>query len=162
MIKNLKNFNFKERLANVERVILPLEGVLVSPQLLVSDNKVTRSINFKDYYLLEMAVRNNVDVVISSDNTEVAKNLFPFVKNFVLQKDVIEALSNANVENVLALGNCISDYDLLLNVGLPIASSDACEDVKNISLYVCNMRGGKGSVSDIMEQVLRAKDLWLK
>ena len=36
------------------------------------------------------------------------------------------------------------------------------DPTKDISLYISNRNGGKGAVRDIIEQVLKAQDKWMK
>jgi 3-deoxy-D-manno-octulosonate 8-phosphate phosphatase (KDO 8-P phosphatase) len=47
-------------------------------------------------------------------------------------------------------------------VGCPVCPADACSDIKDISVYVSNIKGGHGCGRDVIEQTLRAKGLWLK
>jgi 3-deoxy-D-manno-octulosonate 8-phosphate phosphatase (KDO 8-P phosphatase) len=47
-------------------------------------------------------------------------------------------------------------------VGLPVCPADAVSEIKDISLYISNRNGGKGAVRDIIEQVLKAQDKWMK
>ena len=45
--------------------------------------------------------------------------------------------------------------------GCPCCPADACSDIKEISIYISACNGGDGVGRDVVEQVLRAKGLWL-
>ena len=45
--------------------------------------------------------------------------------------------------------------------GCPCCPADACSDIKEISTYISACNGGDGVGRDVVEQVLRAKGLWL-
>jgi 3-deoxy-D-manno-octulosonate 8-phosphate phosphatase (KDO 8-P phosphatase) len=59
------------------------------------------------------------------------------------------------------VGDDIPDYEIMKVVGCPCCPADACSDIKEISTYISPYEGGKGCARDIIEQILRAKGLWL-
>ena len=59
------------------------------------------------------------------------------------------------------------DYDdyisrVMRACGLPCCPADAAEEIKRISCYISGRCGGMGCVRDVIEQVMRAKGLWMK
>ena len=64
-------------------------------------------------------------------------------------------------EEVLYVGDDIPDYEVMKRCGCPCCPADACSDIKAISLYVSDRKGGYGCGRDIVEQVLRAQGKWL-
>ncbi|MFZ9847480.1 MAG: KdsC family phosphatase, partial [Flavobacteriales bacterium] len=67
---------------------------------------------------------------------------------------------NIKDENVLYMGDDIPDYEVMSTVGFPAAPNNACEEIKNISVYISPYTGGNGCVRDVIEQVLKAQDKW--
>jgi 3-deoxy-D-manno-octulosonate 8-phosphate phosphatase (KDO 8-P phosphatase) len=67
-----------------------------------------------------------------------------------------------NAENVIYMGDDIPDLECMRRVGVPVCPADAAMEVIEASRYVSEYDGGRGAVRDIVEQVLRAKDLWAK
>ncbi|MBQ5380470.1 MAG: HAD hydrolase family protein, partial [Paraprevotella sp.] len=65
-------------------------------------------------------------------------------------------------EEVLYMGDDIPDYEIMKRCGCPCAPSDAAPEIKELSVYISHHKGGHGCGRDIVEQVLRAKGLWLK
>ena len=64
-------------------------------------------------------------------------------------------------EEILYMGDDIPDYEVMRRAGCPCCPRDASSDIKDISLYVSPYDGGNGCVRDVIEQVLRAKGMWL-
>lgn len=70
--------------------------------------------------------------------------------------------SGLSDEEVMYMGDDIPDYEVMRRVGCPCCPKDACCDIREISLYVSPYNGGYGCGRDVIEQVLRAKGLWMK
>ena len=64
-------------------------------------------------------------------------------------------------EEVIYVGDDIPDYEIMRRSGCPCCPADACSDIKAISCYVSDRKGGDGCGRDIIEQVLRAQGKWL-
>jgi 3-deoxy-D-manno-octulosonate 8-phosphate phosphatase (KDO 8-P phosphatase) len=60
------------------------------------------------------------------------------------------------------MGDDIPDYEVMQLAGCPCCPADACEEIKNISIYISQREGGKGCGRDVIEQVLKAQGLWMK
>ena len=59
------------------------------------------------------------------------------------------------------MGDDIPDLPCLRHVGLPCAPFDACWEAKSTAIYISRFSGGYGCVRDILEQTMKAQDLWL-
>ena len=64
-------------------------------------------------------------------------------------------------EEVAYVGDDIPDIPALRRVGLSIAPADAAVDVRRIVSYISPVDGGHGVARELLEQVLRAKGLWM-
>lgn len=64
-------------------------------------------------------------------------------------------------EEIVYVGDDIPDYEVMKRVGCACCPADACNDIKQISHYVCNAKGGHGCGREIIEQILRAQGKWL-
>jgi len=47
-------------------------------------------------------------------------------------------------------------------VGCPVCPKDACNEVKEVSIYVSDYEGGCGCGRDVIEQTLKAQGKWLQ
>ena len=65
-------------------------------------------------------------------------------------------------EQIVYMGDDLPDYPVMKIIGLPVCPADASPEIKDISLYISNRNGGRGAVRDIIEQVLKAQDKWMK
>ena len=63
-------------------------------------------------------------------------------------------------DEVAYVGDDIPDYEVMQAVGCPCCPSDACDEIKSISIYVSDKKGGHGCGRDILEQVLKAQSKW--
>ncbi|MDT3388365.1 MAG: 3-deoxy-D-manno-octulosonate 8-phosphate phosphatase, partial [Bacteroidota bacterium] len=62
---------------------------------------------------------------------------------------------------ILYMGDDIPDYEIMQKVGCPVCPADAAPEIKHISIYLSQKRGGYGCVRDVVEQVLKAKGFWM-
>jgi 3-deoxy-D-manno-octulosonate 8-phosphate phosphatase (KDO 8-P phosphatase) len=49
---------------------------------------------------------------------------------------------------------------LLIRVGVPVAVSNACPEVKARALYVTSKGGGRGAIREVAELILKAQGKW--
>ena len=59
------------------------------------------------------------------------------------------------------MGDDIPDLEIMRCVGCPVCPKDACPEIKEVSLYVSDRKGGYGCGRDVIEQVLRAQGKWV-
>ena len=64
-------------------------------------------------------------------------------------------------EEVMFMGDDIPDLEVMRRVGCPVCPADACPEVKSVSCYVSQQKGGQGCGRDVIEQTLKAQDRWL-
>ena len=64
-------------------------------------------------------------------------------------------------DEVMFMGDDIPDLEVMRRVGCPVCPADACAEVKAVSLYVSQQKGGYGCGRDVIEQTLKAQDKWL-
>lgn len=64
-------------------------------------------------------------------------------------------------EEILFMGDDLVDYQVMHSVGIATCPADAVPEIKLISRYVSDRKGGEGCVRDVIEQVLRAQGKWV-
>jgi 3-deoxy-D-manno-octulosonate 8-phosphate phosphatase (KDO 8-P phosphatase) len=62
---------------------------------------------------------------------------------------------------VLFMGDDIPDYEVMKHSGIPVCPADSDSEIKQISLYISDKKGGEGCVRDIIEQVMRLHNKWM-
>lgn len=164
--------NFKEDLRDIKAFIFDIDGVL-STQTITLDKggHPLRSINLRDGYALQLAVKNGYRIaVISGGNSESYRKRLKSlgISNVNLNssnklKVFDEYLENENLNpaEVLYMGDDIPDLEVMKRAGIAVCPADADSEVKQISKYISDKKGGEGCVRDIIEQVMRLHGKWL-
>ena len=164
--------NFKEELSKVKAFVFDVDGVLSDAKIyLHPDSELMRSMNIKDGYAIQYAIRKGYPVcIITGGNSAAVADRFKYlgVSDIYLKsrnkaEDLKDFLSKYDIEidNVLYMGDDLPDYLVMKEVGFPTCPSDAVEEIKSISMYISDKSGGEGCVRDVIEQVLRLQGKWM-
>ncbi len=163
--------NFKTKLTNVKAFIFDIDGVLTDGSVtLMPDGEQLRSVNIKDAYALQLAVKKGFKAaVISGGRSEmIRKKLNELGISDVYMgsgnklddyKEFIE-IYNIKPEEILYMGDDMPDYEVMKRIGVPTCPADAAQEIKDICIYVSQKKGGNGAVRDVIEQVLRLNGKW--
>ena len=164
--------SYKEYLQHITTFIFDVDGVLTDGNVIVNTKgELMRTMNVKDGYALKTAVDQGYNICIISGGTNegVRKRLAGLgIKDIYLgahQKiDHLKEYLDTNsikAENVLYMGDDIPDLPVMKMVGLPTCPQDAVAEIREISKYISFKKGGKGSVRDVIEQVLKVQEKWI-
>lgn len=159
-------------LSRIRAIAFDVDGVLSAETITLSqDGEPLRTVNVKDGYAIQLAQKSGLRVaIITGGDTAAVRVRYERlgVEDIYMKCDVkIKAwddfLSKYGYcdDEVIYAGDDIPDYEVLKRSGCPCCPSDACPDVKAVSVYVSNFKGGHGCGRDIIEQVLRAQGKWL-
>lgn len=163
--------NYKKLLKKVNTFIFDVDGVLTDGiVLLLPGGEPLRTMNVKDGYALQLAVKKGYRIaIISGGRGEVLNTRF----NGLGIYDVFLGVDNKlkvfheyvqkhqlNPEEILYMGDDIPDYQVMREVGVATCPADAAEEIKSIAHYISSAKGGKGCVRDILEQVLKLQKAW--
>lgn len=163
--------NYKDKLTKIKTLIFDIDGVLTDGSVIIAANgEQLRTINVKDGYVLQLAVKKGFRIIIISGGYSEAmiqrfeylgiKEIFLGVENkhelfLKLVKETGLISSKA-----LYMGDDIPDYKVMKEVFLCCCPNNAAKEIKSISEYISPIDGGKGCVRDIIEQVLTAQNKW--
>ena len=159
-------------LKKIKALVFDVDGVLSSSTIVLSSTgEPLRTINIKDGYALQLAVKRGFHVaIITGGKTGAVRkryeglgitDLYLGSNVKLLAYDDFKQKYGLNNDEVLYMGDDIPDLEVLSRVGCPCCPADACPDVKKVCLYVSDCNGGYGCGRDVVEQVLRAHDKWL-
>jgi 3-deoxy-D-manno-octulosonate 8-phosphate phosphatase (KDO 8-P phosphatase) len=164
--------NFKEELLKVKAFVFDIDGVLSLQTISLNTFGVpNRTVNLRDGYALQLAVRKGYHVgIISGGNskeyqkrlkylgiTDIYLNCRAKVEHF--RKFI--GKYNLDISEVLYMGDDIPDFEIMKIAGIPVCPADADSEIKQISTYISDKRGGEGCVRDIIEQVMRLHNKWM-
>lgn len=160
-------------LTKIKALAFDVDGVLSAETIVLHPNgEPMRTVNIKDGYALQLAVKMGLHVaIITGGKTEAVRKRYEglgipdvYLGCSVKIKTYDEFLNKYGLkdEEVLYMGDDIPDYEVMKRCGCPCAPSDAAPEIKELSVYISHHKGGHGCGRDIVEQVLKAKGLWLK
>ena len=165
--------NFKEYLSIVKAFVFDVDGVFTDGSLLLLESgQMARSMNIRDGFAVKHAVEQGYPVaIITGGDYEPVRDRFERlgVKNiYIASKDKVtdykQFLNKYELatEGVMYMGDDMPDYDVMHIVGVPTCPLNADKEIKKLSYYVSDKNGGEGCVRDVIEQVLRAQENWIK
>ena len=128
-------------LNKIKAIIFDIDGVLSSETITLSSEK-TKSVRIRYEGLGVEDIYMGCAVKIETYDE--------FLKKYGLTD-----------EEVMYMGDDIPDLEIMRRVGCPVCPKDACEEIKDISVYVSDKIGGHGCGRDVIEQTLRAQGKWV-
>lgn len=162
---------FKERLKNIKAFIFDVDGVLSMDTSPLDENgDPVRTANIKDGFAIRYALQNGFQVaIITGANTQRVKMRYKklgvqhiYLNSFEKISCLEDILTKTGLQKdeVLYMGDDLVDFPIMKEVGIPTCPLDAVPEIKAISLYISNKKGGQGCVRDVIEQVMRSQQKW--
>ena len=164
---------YKKLLKEITTFVFDYDGVFTDGKVrLTLDDEPVRTINTKDSYAVQLAVKMGFNIVIITGGK--SKSLELVLKRLGLNDIYMRAnkkketlnqhleKEGIKADNVIYMGDDIPDYQSMLLVKLPCCPLDAAEEIRSISKYISPKKGGEGCVRDIIEQVLKVHGKWMK
>ncbi|WP_459187501.1 KdsC family phosphatase [Parabacteroides sp. APC149_11_2_Y6] len=159
-------------LKKIKAFVFDVDGVLSGEVIpLHPDGDPMRTVNIKDGYALQLAVKKGYQVaIITGGYTEAVKIRFSrlgithiYMKSAIKVHDFNDFMEKTGLqpEEVLYAGDDIPDYEVMKIVGLPVAPADAAPEIKAISKYISLKKGGDGIARDVIEQTMKAQGHWM-
>ncbi len=162
---------FKERLKNIKAFIFDVDGVLSKDTSPLDENgDPMRTANIKDGLAIRYALQNGFQLaIVTGANTQSVKlryqklgiehiYLNSFTKTECLDDFILK--TGIKKDEILYMGDDLIDFQIMKEVGVPTCPLDAVPEIKAISLYVSDKKGGKGCVRDVIEQTMRSQQKW--
>lgn len=163
---------FKEELLNVKAFIFDVDGVLsndVSP--LDANGDPMRTANVKDGFAIRNALLNGYFIaIISGGHNENIKKRYSklgvehiYMSAINKEESFNELIKKTglNLGEIMYMGDDLPDYNVMSQIGIPTCPCDAVTEIKSISKYISDRKGGEGCVRDVIEQVMRAQGKWI-
>ena len=163
--------NFKEELVNVKAFAFDVDGVFSGNIFLTESGEQLRTMNIKDGYAVQLAVKKGYPIaIITGGYSEGIRkrfeglgvtDIFMSCKQKTIEFEIFLKKHSLNASEILYMGDDIPDFNVMKTVGIPVCPADAAEEIKSISKYISAIKGGKGCVRDVIEQVLRSQEKWM-
>ena len=159
-------------LTKIKAFLFDVDGVLSSDKIPLTDHgDPARTVNIKDGYALQLAVKHGYQVgIITGAYTENVRLRFErlgvqhiYMCCTVKIKDYEDFLQKTGLEeeSIVFAGDDIPDYEVMRRVGLPVAPATAAPEIKHIAKYISPLSGGDGIAREVIEQTMKAQQLWM-
>lgn len=159
-------------LKKIKALAFDVDGVLSGQTIVLHpEGEPMRTVNIKDGYAIQLAVRMGLHVAIITGGRSAAVRrryeglgVPDIYMGCAVKINTYEAFLEKyglRDEEVLYMGDDIPDYEVLSRCGCPCCPSDAAPEIRAISLYISHRAGGEGCGRDVIEQVLRAQHKWM-
>jgi len=163
--------NILENFKKIKTFVFDVDGVMTDGSVLVQGGReYFRSLNTKDGYALQLAVKSGFNVAVITGGYMPAviermeflgvTKVFQSVKNKVTCFETYCIENNINPSETLYMGDDVPDYDVMKAVGLACCPADAVSEIKEISHYISPLAGGRGCVRDVLEKALKLNGCW--
>lgn len=159
-------------LTRIKAVAFDVDGVLSTATInLGSDGQPVRTVNTKDGYAMQLAVKKGIHLAIISgaaskgvreryENLGIKDIHLGVGKKLPVLQEWISRLG-LTPEEVAYVGDDIPDYECMRYVGLGVAPKDSAVDILQIADYISPVVGGYGVARDLLEELMRSQDLWV-
>jgi 3-deoxy-D-manno-octulosonate 8-phosphate phosphatase (KDO 8-P phosphatase) len=163
--------HYLKKLAKIKLLAFDMDGVFTDGTMMMfPGEEPVRSFHARDGFALRQAIEAGLQIAIITrgKSEEVKRRMLALgVQDVVLgafdKWDALETLLfsyDITADEVLYMGDDVPDLEVLERVGIPCCPSDAIFEVQKACTYISDLPGGKGCVRDVIEKVMRAKDLW--
>ncbi|WP_119328554.1 KdsC family phosphatase [Cysteiniphilum halobium] len=162
--------DLKERIANIQLLILDVDGVLSDGKIILSnDGNLTKNFDVKDG--LGMLLLQKFDVklaVITGKTSQVVQDrlsslgvhdIYQGQKNKVKAYEDLLKKHQISEKNVAYMGDDLPDLTLMMKSAISFAPCDAINTVKTRVDYVTVQKGGCGAVREVCDLILESKGL---
>ena len=164
--------NFKEGLTAVRAFIFDIDGVLSLQTIGLNVFGVpNRTVNLRDGYALQLAVRKGyrVGIISGCNSREYMKRLKMLGVHdiYLNSKSKLDHYNHFRKKydfkdsEILFMGDDIPDFEVMKTAGVPVCPSDADSEIKQVAVYISDKKGGEGCVRDVIEQVMRLHNNWM-
>jgi 3-deoxy-D-manno-octulosonate 8-phosphate phosphatase (KDO 8-P phosphatase) len=162
---------FKERLLTIKGLIFDVDGVLSMDTSPLDENgDPVRTANIKDGFAIRYALQNSFRMaIITGGNTLGVKLRYQklgiehIYMNSFNKTECLEdfcAKTGLAKDEILYMGDDLVDYQIMKEVGISTCPLDAVPEIKVVSQYISDKKGGQGCVRDVIEQVMRSQQKW--
>jgi 3-deoxy-D-manno-octulosonate 8-phosphate phosphatase (KDO 8-P phosphatase) len=159
-------------LNKIKAIIFDIDGVLSAETINLDASGVPlRTVNIKDGYAIQLAMKLGLRIaILTGANVSSVRvryeglgveDIYMGCAVKIETYDLFLTKYGLTDDEVMYMGDDIPDLEIMRRVGCPVCPKDACPEIKEVSLYVSDRKGGYGCGRDVIEQTLRAQGKWV-
>jgi 3-deoxy-D-manno-octulosonate 8-phosphate phosphatase (KDO 8-P phosphatase) len=170
----LKRINFMsifEKFSRIKLLAFDLDGVLTNGKLLIMpDGEWVREMDIKDGFALQHAIKSGLHIAIitGSSSEPIGKRLNKlgvqeYFQNTGSKAAVLQSLMQKfklQKDEVLFMGDDIPDLEAFEVSGCKTCPADAVTEIMGMADYISPKKGGDGCARDVIEKVMKCRDIW--
>ena len=172
MINQMRKESF-ERAKKVKLIIMDVDGTLTDGGIYIGESgELFKTFHCRDGLGINLARKAGIEVAFLTGR--VSKHLLVRAQELQINPEAIiqghfdkraayiELKQKFNVadEEVAYIGDDIVDLPIMVQVGFTGTVANAVTEVKTRTCVVSDFNGGQGAVREIIEFILKAKNLW--
>jgi len=163
--------NYLEAFRQIDTLIFDVDGVMTNSELIVLENgDLLRKMNVRDGYAIKRALAAGIRIAIITGGSSTGvvarlqqlgiQDVFHGVQNKLEVFRQYVAEHELDPMRILYMGDDLPDYKVMTKVGIPACPNDAAPEIIQISNYISPYVGGAGCVRDVIERLLRLRQVW--
>ena len=163
--------NILGQFKKISAFVFDVDGVMTDGSIIIVPGlEYLRTMNTRDGYGLQLAVRKGYNVAVITGgfappvtermNSLGITDVFQSVKNKLEVFNRYIGEKGIAPDRVLYMGDDIPDLGVMQEAGLACCPADAVQEIKAIAHYISPFNGGRGSVREVIEKVLKLNDHW--
>lgn len=165
--------SYKQKLKDIKAFVFDVDGVFTDGSVyLLPGGNMSRVMNVLDGYAVVKAVKNGykIGVITGGDDPEVRHRIHYlgiqdyYAKSSDKTKDYENFKQKHNLQDgeILMMGDDLPDMPLLKLAAIAACPPNAVPEVKAVCDYISPIHGGKGTVRDVIEQVMKVQGKWIE
>lgn len=169
----IKQRKIKNKAKNIKLIAMDVDGVLTRGEIIVLESgEEVKIFNVKDRLSFGMGKHAGIKFAFisarGSKELEIAAKELKVDEIYLHRRDKLDALKeiinkfSLTPQEVAYIGDDLYDISALKMVGFSVAPQDAAEIVKKNCFYVSRYKGGEGVLREVVEIVLKSKNIWEK
>ena len=156
------------KLKKIKLVLTDVDGVLTDGGMYYSESgESMKKFNTRDSMGMELLLKHNIKTIfVTRENSKIVKkrvkkiaivDLYSgiFDKKNILTKILVKY--NVKKDEIAYIGDDVNDIEIMKVVGFSATPLDGNFEVKKISDYTCNVKGGEGAFREMADLILQYK-----
>jgi 3-deoxy-D-manno-octulosonate 8-phosphate phosphatase (KDO 8-P phosphatase) len=161
----------QERAKDIKLLVMDVDGVLTPGYMFVTDSgNQAKIFDVQDgfgimlwqkagFYSAIITAGKSPAIEHRADSLKIDK-VYQEAKDKGLVYEKLKKHFKVSDEQVCFIGDDLIDIPILKRAGLACSVQNAHKDIQPYVHYRCELAGGKGAVREIIDIILKAKDLW--